>query len=296
MRMATPTCTNVEVLKLIENSGYPFELNVAALLQARGYDVKLSHHFFNPLRQQDSELDILATREIKCERKIGRNRIRCILELAIECKDNSLPYVLFGFPAPNPPPEGILDTDCYYIKTRSTDDEFPNKLCYVALGDSRIPSSTKPNLHQFADTFRFHQATAVEFERSKLKLHATDRLRASLGGLVGYLEYIQDTWQKGKKALESGMSYDPTIWINFFLLIHNGDHFRYTNEKALEAATHTTLFTSFHSDAASVPLAIDFVKYSDLQTALKKIEASFDVLYKHLGLYLKPSPRPAERI
>jgi len=296
MEMTTPSCTRAEVLKLIENSGYPFELNVAALLQARGYDVKLSHHFFNPLRQQDSELDILASREITCVRQKARNRIRCILELAIECKDNSLPYVLFGFPSPKPPPESMLDTDCYYIKTRSTDDDIPNKLCYVALGDSRIKSSTKRDLHQFAEPFRFHQATAVEIEKSKLKLHATDRLRTSLGGLVGYLEYIQDTWQNGKKALESGMSYDPTIWINFFLLIHNGDHFRYTNEKALEVATHTTLFTSFHSDTASVPLAIDFVKYKDLEAALKQIEASFDVLYKHLGLYVKPSPRPAEQI
>jgi len=294
--MAKPNCTQAEVLKLVQSSGYPFELNVAAILQTRGYDVKLSHHFFNPLRQQDSELDILATRQIECVRKNSGNRIRCILELAIECKDNSLPYVLFGFPSPKDPPNGILDTDCYYIKTRSTDDDIPNKLCYVALGDSRIPSSTKPSLHQFADTFRYHQATAVEIEKEKLKLHASDRLRTSLGGLVGYLEYIQDTWQKGKKALESGMSYDPTIWINFFLLIHNGDHFRYTNEKKLEAATHTTLFTSFHSDAVSVPLAIDFVKYDDLQSALNKIELSFDVLYKHLGLYLKPSPRPAERI
>src|SRR5450759_598702 len=98
MATATSTCTITDLRKLIKDSGYPFELSVAETLMTQGYNVRLSHQFFNPLRQQDSELDILATREFEYEsRRLGH--VRCILELAIECKDNSLPYVLFGFPS-----------------------------------------------------------------------------------------------------------------------------------------------------------------------------------------------------
>jgi len=67
-------------------------------------------------------------------------------------------------------------------------------------------------------------------------------------------------------------------------------------ESSVKPKLPLAVFTSFHSDNAAVPMAIDFVKSQDLEAALKKIETSFDVLYNHLELYLKPSPRPAERI
>jgi hypothetical protein len=290
--MASQTCTITELRKLIKDSGYPFELSVAETLMAQNYDVKLSHHFFNPLRQQDSELDILATRDFKFETK-HLGHVRCILELAIECKDNSLPYVLFGFPSPTSSPSGIVDTDSFYMKIRSTSDKFANYFAIPSLGDSRgsEPLNIKPHLHQFKGDFRFHQAAAVEIQNGKQKLHVTERLRNALNGLAGYVEYAQDAWIQNKKALV-GMSYDPTIWVSYLVLVHGGEHYRYTEQSSLEPSHHTTLFTSFNSGSNSIPLTIDFIKHTDLLSSLKTIEGSFDVLSKHILRYLEPSPKP----
>lgn len=291
--MSIPTCTPKELDQLILESGYPFELKVATALLSKGYDVKPSHQFFHRLRQQEAELDILATREVEYS-TTSAGRVRCVLELAIECKDNSLPYVLFGFPSPAPPAPGILDGDSAYSKIRSTDDKFPNFLAFVSLGDSRVPASAsiKASHHQFNTPHRFYQASAVEVQNGKLKLHVSDRLRKALNGLAGYIVAVQDNWTEGKKALESGMSYDPTIWISFLALVHSGQHFRYIGPGSLAEAAHTTLFTSFHSDTSSVPYALDFISYNDLPAALLRIESSFDLLAKHLVRYLKKSPKP----
>ena len=291
--MATPTCTITELRKLIKDSGYPFELSVAETLMSQGFDVRLSHQFFNPLRQQDSELDILATREIEAESK-RLGHVRCILELAIECKDNSLPYVLFGLPSPPPPTPGLVDRDCFYMKIRTSDDKFANYFAMPSFGDSRgsQPINTKPSLHQFKGAFRFHQVAAVEVQsNNRLKLHVTDRLRTAIGGLAGYTEYMQEAWMKAKKSF-SEMPYDPTVWVSYLLVVHSGDHYRYTKQSSLELANHTTLFTSFNSASASIPLAVDFVKFSDLLPTLKTIEGSFNFVANHILRYLQPSPRP----
>ncbi|HXB59546.1 MAG TPA: hypothetical protein VNU95_08270 [Candidatus Acidoferrales bacterium] len=292
--MAAPLCTPTELKELIKRSGFPFELQVAEQLQAYGFQVKLSEHFYNPLKQKDSELDILATQETSATHsRIGK--INLHLELAVECKDNSLPYVLFGFPAPQRPPIEILDMDCRYMKIRSTDDKIKNQLGFVAFGDTREekPRDIKPLLHQFGEPFRFHHATLVEMDGGKLKLHESERLRLTLGGLGGYGEFIQDTWIKNKHVLEE-VPHNPTLWVTFFLLVHNGQHFRYTNKNGLEAATHTPLFTTFHSNDSPTPLAIDFIQFEALPSAVKKICESFNHLAKHLLRYLSPSKRPVE--
>lgn len=290
--MAAPTCTPDDLRELIKKSGYPFELQVAEQLQAAGFQVQLSEHFFNPLKQKDSELDILATHTSKGERKTIPN-INLHLELAIECKDNSLPYVLFGFPPPPRPPMKIMDMDWRYVKVRSTDDKMKNHLGPMSFGDIREiePRDVKSQLHQFSGPFRFHHATLVELEKGKLTVHEPERLRMTLGGLAGYAGYIQDTWLKNKHVLDN-VSHDPTLWITYFLLVHKGEHFHYTNKNGLEPATHSTLFTSFHSNDEVSFMAIDFVQFAALSTAISKIASSFNNLVSHLARYLHPSKRP----
>jgi hypothetical protein len=290
--MAAPTCTDDELLKLVKQSGYPFELSVAEALQASGFEVQLSQHFYNSFRQKDSELDILATIQTEASSKT-KPKIRFNLELAIECKDNSLPFVLFGFPPPPRPSIDILDMDFRYLTIRTTDDTFPNFMAPFAFGDSREkpPSDFKPRLHQFNSDFRFHHASMVETDGKTLKLHESERLRSALTGLAGYAEHTQNTWMKHKKVLDD-MPHDPTLWISFFLLVHNGQHYRYTNRTTLEASNHTPLFTSFNSDINSTFIVIDFIQFSALPSAIKTIKDSFNHLAYHLGRYLKPSRKP----
>jgi hypothetical protein len=180
------------------------------------------------------------------------------------------------------------------MKIRTSDDKFANYFALPSFGDSRgsEPINTKPNLHQFKGDFRFHQASAVEFQSGRLKLHVTDRLRMAISGLAGYIEYTQDAWMKAKKAFDSDISYDPTVWVTFLLLVHRGDHYRYTNRASLELAQHTTLFTSFNSAANSIPLVVDFIKHDSLLGSLKTIDESFVAVANHILRYLQPSPRP----
>lgn len=188
---------------------------------------------------------------------------------------------------------GFADFAYRYIKTRSTEDKFANFLSFTAFGDEREkePRDLKPLLHQFAGESRFHHATLVELEKDKPKLHESERLRLSLGSLVGYSEHLQGTWIKHKHGLRD-MMHNPSLWITFFLLVHRGGHFRYTNKNGLEAATHTTLFTSFHDDDKALPIAIDFVQFNALPSALKQIADSFNHLAGHLYRYLSPSKMP----
>lgn len=297
--MATPlhAPTPLEIDQIIRDSGYPFELEVGLALQNSGYEVQLSHQYFNVARQRTGEVDIRATRDF-VEDTHHAGRVRRVLELIVECKDNKLPYVLFGFSAPEPPTPGMLDADVYYSKLRSYQDDFANQLALISLGDGRIAGSEnfKKQHHQFAQSFRFHQASAVEPKDKNFKLNVSNRLRDSLHGLAGYVQCVQDTVVKANKVLRgAGMPHDPTVWVSFLLLIHRGMHYRYTGTDSLTSAPYTTLFTSLHDNDISMPYTVDFIKFSALPDALVNIERTFDLVSKHIIRYLKRSPNPLPR-
>ena len=247
-------------------------------------------------RQGPSRLPFLreaSTKEYE-SKTASAGRVRCVLELGIECKDNALPYVLFGFRSPQPCGLGLVDGDVFYSKIRSTDDKVPNWLAPISLGDGRDPpsASVRSSHHQFNTANRFHQATAVEIQGKRQRLHVASRLRAALTGLGGFLLDTEDGWQNALKAFRSGMPYDPTLWVTFLLLVHSGQHYRYTWPGNLEEARHTTLFASLHSPARSMSYAVDFIAHDGLVPALRRVEATFTVVSKHLVRYLTRSPKP----
>jgi hypothetical protein len=292
--MALPPTTPSDIQRLIQESGYPFELEVALVLQSLGYNVALSHQYFNAQRQRAGEVDILATRSFTDDTDHA-GTVHRTLELVIECKDNSFPYVLFGFPSPPSPPPGSLDGDIYYNKFRSTQDKFENYLSLVSLGEDRVKGSKaiKSRHHQFSTGFRFHQAAAVEIQGGKLKLGVSDRLRDSLHGLAGYVKFVQSAMFTAAKDLKStGLSHDPSLWMTFLLLVHRFEHYRYTAPSNLNPATHTTLFTSLQDEGLSMPYLIDFVTLPGIRAAVSTIESTFEAVSRHLMLYMERSPNP----
>lgn len=298
--MSDPLCTPGEVARLVDESGYPFELQVATRLQELGFRVHLSHQFFDTVRERPAEVDVLATREYDCDTSHA-GRVKCVFELAIECKDNSLPYVLFGFPAPPPPDRTFLDGDVYYTKVRSTQDKFPNYFSLVSLGESGVPSTEnlKAAHHFFAGSHRFHQAASIERTKEgqappgRLKLHVAERFRDSLHGLAGYVHFVQETLFKAKSAFDrAGYSHDPTLWLTYLLLVHRGKHYRYLGSGSLREVPHTTLLTSVSVAGTSSPYAVDFVQFSGLADAVATIEATFHLVSKNLVRYVVKSPNP----
>jgi hypothetical protein len=291
--MSLPTCTPADLDALIQRSGYPFELEVAQVLANSGFEVELSHQFLHPTREHPSEIDILATRRIQVE-TAHAGLLGYTLELIVECKDNALPYVLFGFPHAPTLRDGSLDGDVYFCKVRTTDDDIPEKFRLVALGDDRLKSSPslKASHHQFNTPFRFRQVSAVEPKNGALAFNVSERLRSSLHGLAGYIAFVNEQWKEGVSLFRSGMPYDPAVWISFLLLVHSGEHYRYTGPGSLTTSPRTTLFTSLNDNGLSVPYAVDFVQFEDLAATLDIIDATFQSQATHLSRYLTRSPKP----
>lgn len=292
--MALPPCTEFDVRRVIAESGFPFEIEVANVLQQAGFEVVLSEQFFNLPRQRPSEVDIVA-RKTFVENTTHAGTIRCVLELVIECKDNSLPYVLFGFPAPKDSERGMVDGDVFYNRVRTLQDDFPNQLSLVALGDDSThdANTIKHRHHQFSDPFRFHQASSIELQNGKCKLNVSDRLRDSLHSLASYVQHVQETIASAKtRGILKDMPADPSVWISFLLLVHSGDHYRHFGAETTCLALHSTLHTSLNEGAASLPYVVDFVKVSALPDALVQIEKTFQLVSRQVARYLKPSARP----
>lgn len=289
--MSLPEIAREDLESLIEASGYPFELEVAEALDARGFAVEVSRQFFNPHKSHEGEIDILARRSFEYETRHA-GRVQTHLELVIECKDNNLPYALFGFPHRKIPVAGLVDSDMFYCHIRTTDDNVPNKYALVAFGHDS--SELKGKHHQFNTAIRYHQAAALELHNGKPKFNVSERLRTALTGLGGFVQASRDSWQDARKLFES-MPYDPTIWVTFSLLVHRGQHFSYTGKGELKESTHTTLFTAVHSAKGSVPYAVDFVAFAGLDDALKTIEDTSHVVEKQIMCYLEPSPWPMKK-
>lgn len=283
--------TRADLLKAIKDSGYPFELQVASELLAKGYEVRPTHRFFSASRQKDLELDILAIKRTRLERSTGP--VEVTLQLAIECKDNTFPYVLFGLPHHSDPLPGSLDPDGLYCHVQSTDDTgVPSQLSVVAFAPGEA-TNPKAAHHQFCTFERFHLAAAAEPDRDRLKLNVSERLRTALSTLGEFLEASQQSWFSGIRFVKSQLYYNPMLVLTFPLLLHAGSHLRVAAPAAdpIES-THTSVFTSLQGPTLQRTYVVDFVAFSGLSPALATIEASHEALARHLVRYLKVSRRP----
>ncbi|MBK9967339.1 MAG: hypothetical protein IPP07_21670 [Holophagales bacterium] len=275
-------------------------------LHELGFDVRLSHQYFNAQRQRPGEIDILATRSFTDDTE-NAGKVHRTLELVIECKDSRLPYVLFGFPASAPKPTRSRDGEIHYNKLRSLQDKFENYLALLSRGDENplAAPAVMSRHHQFSTPYRFHQAAAVELRAEKpkgdikvdkLKLGVSERLRDSLHGLAAYLRIVQrSTFQEAEALRANGYRYDPALWMTFFLLVHRTDHYRYTLQSGLSSATHTTLFTSLQDEGESFPYLVDFVAFPGLAAAVAAIDSTFHAVTGHAMGFLEHAPNPRTR-
>lgn len=285
--MTKPTpLTPAQVTALVEKSGYPFELQIARMLLGMGFDVTPGVRFFDRARGRDSEIDLLASRKETFRTTKGRE-VRGTLQLAVECKDSSLPYVLFGLPAPPPPEQGFLDNSGSYLHINTCRDiGHPERYGMIAFGDSKRTLFSKH--HHFREKTRFHQASAVatidqkgKKETLVYKLHQPDAFSDALRKLAAFTVDDVEKWQAIVKvpAMHELIDEPPTFFVKFFLLVHSTPHFRYTSpgEQVLESF-HTPVFLTFSTDAGSTHIVIDFVCSIALQAAVETIGASFQAI------------------
>ena len=167
-----PPFTDSDFTAAIRDSGFPFELEVAASLQSAGFEVSAWRQFFSKARQKELEVDILATRRSRLSSSVGN--VDATLQLVVECKNFLFPYVLFGLPYSSRAVAGGLDLDVRYLAIDSTeDDDVPNKLALMAFRSRSDSASPRPSHHQFNTSDSFVK------KRKRVGFFETDRSRTS---------------------------------------------------------------------------------------------------------------------
>lgn len=275
--------TEEEIERMVRRSGYPFELSVGRVLLERGYQVRPSFRFFDRDRDRDYEIDIVADKVEDVSLTDG-SKVECHLRVAIECKSSRFPYVIFGLPEPEAVPLGILDPDFSYLHINSSKDHrHPNR--YAAVLFLREQGKIRAEHHYFtANSLRFHHSAVIEVKgdgleaRKKAKLNISDNVSEAIRKLAGFAGNQHDTWQgilsDGGEGLLRGK---PHLYVYFFLLVHPGHHYRWTDESVgLKQADHTPVFYAFSFRSGAVSLVVDFAGLESLSSTLSAIEVSYE--------------------
>jgi hypothetical protein len=288
--MAAPT--KDDVAKLISDSGYPLELQVAKQLVDMGFKVQPSQQFFDVSRGKDVELDVVAHLHRSWQTKRG-NTVRGVLRLGIECKDTSMPYVCFGLPHSVAPAPGVFDGDafsCHVVTSR--DDGLPNRSA-IPLFDSDYGGAGLKSKHcHFSGSHRFHAITGVEEKGDKarpFKLHTPDKLmnvKSKLGAFVGDFHGYGSARPlvHGSRMVEDmGVEKGPMITVCFTMLLHAGPHFRYTLDGGVpEPAAHTPVFLSRSYAEQSISYVVDLVQYDYFDASLARLIDTFAAMVEYL--------------
>lgn len=146
----------------IRASGFPFELEVGSLFISLGYKTRLSAFFFDSDREKDTEIDILASRQIEFTTPKGR-RVQGICRIAVECKDARDYYVCFGLESePQRQDEHMIGEEVFAPQIRtSRDSGIRNRFNVVLFHPRGSETPRRIDHHHFAEGTRFHSLAAA---------------------------------------------------------------------------------------------------------------------------------------
>jgi len=292
--METMKVTREDVKRLVAESGFPFELKAAKHLADLGFIVHPSYQFYDASRGKDTELDVVAFLNQKWKTKSGKT-LQGILEVAIECKDNSLPYVCLGLPRPPDPAPGILDGDSGYCQiATSRDDGLANKFALVLFDSEHGGKDVKLRHHYFVGDTRFYFLAGVEMKGSRgkefLQLHTPETIsyaKTKLGAFVGNFHgYGANRPPFLTRSVEEiGLEKGPMILVCFTVLLHSGVHYRCTPENPEPIETmHTPVFLGRTYLGTNLNYVVDLVQYRGFGEAVGRITNSFHCIVEHLIL------------
>ena len=284
---STPVLSDTELLECVNESGFPFELQVGRELASIGFDVQLSHRFLDRGKKRDAEMDIVAKSGGISPTERGAS-VHHSLRLAVECRDTSQPLVFFGLPdsgAPLLPDKMDPDWPYCWIDT-SRDAGIPNKFSAIAFDETRSTLFRKQYHHQFSGPARFSTVTTIEWQNKRAKLHVTDRLRSTLSNFGVFVEDSRAMWTNLARSpgeLERLLGGTPSIELTFLLVVHAGEQYQYSlDQAALVRSRRTSLFARFHSERGVEFFVVDFVRYDSLREVLKEIQNSYALLVGHV--------------
>jgi len=294
--MSNTIISEGQLKKIIDNSGFPFELRIARQFADLGFSIQPSYQLYDASREKDTEIDLVAIQNISFKTTNGK-KVVTNLRIGIECKDNSLPYICFGLKHENKTEPGVFDADTFYCHLQTSRDAGYRNRFALPLFDSEnknIGGEVKKLHHQFAESVRFYSVAAIEKKgkgnQTFFKLHLSDTISsalAKLGAFVGqfYEPPYSKAWNDGHHIEEAVGA--PVVSICFVALVHSGSHFRYTSgDSQLKEAYHTSVFRNRSYANSSISYIVDFIKEEAIPDAVKKIKNSFELMCKRVVPYI----------
>ncbi len=278
------------ILKSIENSGFPFEIECSERFRKLGFSVKPSVQFYDFIRNKNTEMDIIATKTKSVKTNTGHT-IHCVLTLAIECKKYSSPVITFDAEDDNVEEVGNLDWDYRYCHINTSRDKSPNYFSVPIFDSESTNINVKASHHHFQSKKRNYNITQIEkVEKPNkvafYKLSNTDDLRYSITKLGLYAYNFHKKWfaniNTSKNNYEKLIT-TPVINILFLLFVHSGEQFQYDlSSKDIYPQNHSSVFSNVDLESDSISFVIDLVKIDDIDAAIKKITLTYDNMLKHL--------------
>lgn len=271
---------------LIQQSGFPFELQVARELQALGLGIAPSYRFFDHERGKGTEIDVLATERTRLATKRGVD-VTVMLRLAVECKDNGLPFVCLGLRhEPLADPDHV-DPDSMYLHINTTRDRTPNWFSIPAL-DASTRVDVRAAHHQLQSATRFYAMTGLEecgkAKDAVLRVSTPEKLRYALDKLGAFAAHFHQSWPTGNdlRGVET-LAGGPVLSILFLMLVHSGDQYRYVADGGdpTKADSTTVLLNAAHAEQ-SVAYAVDVVQRGALAAAIAGVRKSVDVVARRV--------------
>lgn len=276
--------TPAEIRDAVATSGFPLQFAVAKQLLERGYDVQPSTRFLNRAKSRESEIDVLALKRQTFKTSSGTD-VDVAWRLAIEVKDSYFPFVLFGLDATPLSAPGMMHPDSFHNHIQTTRDRgIRNRFGAAAFNEGFNSGWSRQEHHQLSAVPRLYLATTFErTDRGNIKLHVPATLVSALASLGAYIDYVAENWLKLAKQpdLETIGGGNLQIYLNFFMLVHRGPHYRFgADSENLAAAELSSVFSSYSADDVNVSYIVDFVAFERLGEAIVTIEATATALLR----------------
>jgi hypothetical protein len=259
---------------LIHQSGFPFELKIAKKLSQLGFQIEVSHRFYDKAREKEGEIDIIARWKTILNTDDERT-VSCVLDLVVECKNNSLPFICFGLDYNVKREPENIDNDAWYCKIRTSRDKGAPNIVSPFLFSGK--DDIKSKHHQFIGQKRYFSLTSIERKDRTFKLHLPDELQRSISKLSAYIQSTDISWRtlsKDRELMEG--KHLAFISVTFLTLIHSGKHYRFSIEDNMpEEAKITSVFLNNENSEGQVRFILDMVNEDALDDYIKQLKETF---------------------
>lgn len=257
--MSSSHPTNDHILKALERSGFLFEQEIATILEEDGFHVETSWPYLDVDTKKSREIDL---RAVKTFLHNEEHKIQVFVEVLVECKDSSSPFVFLERPKNKREMTSFRPKE--YI--------FPCKFYREALSASsfrEVPAFTHLGL---ASSHYYFQSPNKTTQFSKIVRKGSDWI-ANHDGIYDsvFLPIVKAVDARLKSIAASNGGEWRVVWLVFPVVVLR-DHLMALSikgqEKELAERGRVTFVRNLDSDTLKGDYLVDFVTFRYLKNYL----------------------------